>query len=99
MAKTIARIAQERAKKEVGVFHFLYLADAIFQNAINAVGNPGQAFIIIELKEKSLDPMISVIVGSSRQPGKGFFTSLFLVCIGPEKYNAVSKIIDENHFK
>jgi hypothetical protein len=95
MAKTIAAIAQERAKKELGIFHFLYLADAIFENAINAVGNPGQAFIITELKEKSLDPMIKLIVGSSKQPGKGFFRSLFLVCIGSEKYDAITKIIDE----
>jgi hypothetical protein len=95
MAKTIAAQAQERAKKELGMAHFLILVDAIFENAINAVGNVGQAFIITELKEKSVEPMARIIVGSNRQPGKGFFRSLFMVAIGPEKYNAISIIIEE----
>ena len=95
MAKSLTANVREQAKKDAGIFHFLYLADAIFQNAINAIGNPGQAFIITELQEKSLDPMVKLIVGSKNQPSKGFFRSLFLVCIGQEKYNAISKIIDE----
>ena len=95
MARSVARQAELQAKKDVGIFHFLYLADAIFENAINAIGNPGQAFIITELQEKSLDPMVKLIVGSNKQPSKGFFKSLFLVSIGQEKYDAISKIIDE----
>lgn len=95
MAKSIAAQAQERAKKELGLQHFLYLADAIFENAINAVGNPGQAFIVTELKEKSLEPMALSIAGSVRQPGKGYFRSLFTVAIGPEKYDAIEIIIEE----
>lgn len=95
MAKTIARQAAERAKHELGVGHFIYLADAIFENAINAVGNPGQAFIVIELKEKSLEPMTKAIAGTWKKPSKGFFRSLFIVCIGQEKYNAISIIVEE----
>ena len=95
MAKSIAAQARDRAKKELGLGHFLYLADAIFENAINAVGNVGQAFIITELKEKSLEPMAKAIPGARSNPGKGFFRSLFFVCIGQEKYNAINIIIEE----
>jgi hypothetical protein len=95
MAKSITKISQERVKRELGVFHFKYLSDAIFENAINAVGNPGQAFIIIELKQKSYEPMLRLILSTTREPSKGFFRSLFFVSIGEEKYNAISKIIEE----
>jgi hypothetical protein len=96
MAKTSAQKAQENAVKNLlGIAHFQYLVEAIFENAINAVGNTGQAFILVELKQKCIDPMIKIIAGSKRQPGKGFFRSLFFVTIGDEKYNAVSKIIEE----
>ena len=93
--KSIAKIADERAKKEVGVHHFLYLYDAIFENAINAVGNPGQAAILAEIEVDSRDPMVKLIVGTSRQPGKGFFRALFVTVAGSEKYNAVSQILEE----
>lgn len=89
------RQAEEAAKKLLGLQHFLYLAEAIFQNAINAVGNPGQAFIVTELQEKTLGPMALILPGSSRQPGKGFFRSLFMTAIGPDKYDAISIIIEE----
>lgn len=92
--KSISKIAQERAKKEIGVFHFLYLYDAIFENAINAVGNPGQAAILVEIEEDCREPMVKIIVGSSRKPGKGFFRSLFVTVAGTEKYNAVSQILE-----
>jgi hypothetical protein len=89
------RQAEEAAKKLLGLQHFLYLAEAIFENAINAVGNVGQAFIITELGEKALGPMALILPGSKRQPGKGFFRSLFMTAIGPDKYNAIEKIIEE----
>jgi hypothetical protein len=82
-------------KKEVGVTHFIALAEAIFENAINQVGNVGQAFILTELQEKSLDVLVQIIPGSRQKPTKSTFRSLFVYCIGPEKYNAVSIIIDE----
>ena len=95
MAKSIDKQAADRQKAIVGIFHFKYLFDAIFENAINAVGNPGQAFIITELRQKSEEPMMKSIPGLKSQPSKGFFRSLFLVCIGEEKYNGISQIIDE----
>lgn len=96
MAKSLAQKAQENAAKvALGIVHFQYLAEAIFENAIGKIGNVGQAFIVTELAEKSIGPMMSIIAGSKRQPTKLFFRSLFKTVLGPEKYNAISIIIEE----
>jgi hypothetical protein len=87
--------AQNEVKKQLGLLQFLNLAEAIFENAINAVGNVGQAFILVELQEGSLEPMAFILAGNRRQPPKSFFTNLFITVIGPEKYNAVKIIIEE----
>ena len=85
----------DAAKKEVGLYHFLILAEAIFENAINAVGNPGQASIIVELQEESLEPMAKILAGNNRQPPRSFFRNLFVLVIGGEKYEAIKIIIEE----
>jgi hypothetical protein len=85
----------DAAKKEVGLYHFLILAEAIFENAINAVGNAGQASILVELQEGSLEPMAKILAGKSEQPPRSFFRSLFVVVIGGEKYEAIKIIIEE----
>ncbi len=85
----------DAAKKLIGLMQFLNLAEAIFENAINAVGNVGQAFILVELQEGSLGPMAFILAGNRKQPPRSFFRSLFITVIGPEKYNAVRIIIEE----
>lgn len=96
MARSSSQLkAQNEVRKQLGLLQFLNLAEAIFENAINAVGNVGQAFILVELQEGSLGPMAFILAGNPRQPPRSFFRNLFITVIGPEKYNGVRIIIEE----
>jgi hypothetical protein len=96
MAGTIVGVSLSgQIKDYLGIQHFLYLAESIFENAINQVGNVGQAFILVELKDKTLELMAKLIPGNRQQPSAGLFRSMFVYAIGPEKYNAISIICEE----
>lgn len=85
-----------RKKKEGywSVGHFTTLVEAIFQDAINAVGNVGQKAIMIELFQNSV-PGIVEISSRKMKPSKSIYKSVMALSIRQDKYEAVDLIIDE----
>lgn len=74
--------------------HFLTLVDAIFTDAINATGNAGQIAILQEIYEVSV-PFLANIAQARKKPSRSVLKSLFVLSSSPEKYLAVSEILEE----
>jgi hypothetical protein len=98
MAKkpTAFGVTNRRVEKEIGVAHFFWLANGVFENAIAGIGNPGQAAILVDLRQISLGVMAKLFGGKDlKRPHKGIFRTIFLLSIGPEKYKAISIVAEE----
>ena len=71
--------------------HFRSLAQAIFQNAINATGNAGQIAILEQMYENCIDTFVK-ISSIGRKPSRSVWQSAMVLGSSPEKYSAVSEI-------
>lgn len=80
MSQKTARLAEE---------HWTQLVEAIIQNAINSVGNLGQA-AILQILYDGIAPYLEQPAGFQASS----FDALCYSILGDEKYNAVSEIIE-----
>jgi hypothetical protein len=74
--------------------HFKYLLQAIFQNAVNQTGNPGQIAILDQLYERT-EEVFESLLSYGQQLTASIVKSVIVLAIGTEKANAISIIIDE----
>lgn len=86
--------ARQIEVKDLGEQHFAYLLEAIFQNAINQTGNPGQLAILDQLYERTQEVFQQLLAYGQRLTAS-VVKSVIVLAIGTEKSNAISIIIDE----
>jgi hypothetical protein len=91
--RNLPRARQEEVK-DLSEHHFKYLLQAIFQNAINQTGNPGQIAILDQLYERT-EIVFEQILAYGKQVTPSIVKSVIVLAIGTEKANAISIIIDE----
>lgn len=86
--------ARQLETKDIGEDHFRYLLQAIFENAVNQTGNPGQIAILDQLFERT-EEVFMQLVSYGQRLTSSVVKSVIVVAIGSEKANAISIIIDE----